>query len=86
VNLRWDAEFTKPFGKNGFSHSFRFFVFHWCDDCYLQKASVMHRMYLCWRPAASIGPKRSAWMRMFGCSGVGSGCSGGGLSVDDLRR
>jgi hypothetical protein len=53
---------------------------------YFVKASMMHRMYLCWRPAASIGPKRSAWMRMFGCSGVGSGCSGGGLSVDDFRR
>ncbi len=51
---------------------------------YFVKASVMQRMYLCCHPAASIGPKRSACIRMFGLSGMGSGCSGGGLFVDDF--
>ncbi len=49
---------------------------------YFVNASVMHRMYLCWRPAASIGPNRSVWIQTFGLSGFGSGWSGGGLSVD----
>ncbi|MFN9938285.1 MAG: hypothetical protein ACK56I_02315, partial [bacterium] len=40
---------------------------------YLVKASVMQRMYLCCRPAASIGPNRSAWIRMLGLSGIGRG-------------
>jgi hypothetical protein len=28
VNLRWDAEFTKPFWKNGLRHSFSYLVLH----------------------------------------------------------
>jgi hypothetical protein len=50
---------------------------------YFVKAPVMHKMYLCWHLVASMGPKRSAWMRMLGWSGISSGCNDGGLSVDD---
>ncbi len=28
VNLHWDAKFTKPFGEDGFHHSFGLFVLH----------------------------------------------------------
>jgi hypothetical protein len=51
---------------------------------YFVNASVMQRMYLCCRPAASIGPKRSACILMFGLSGIGSGWSRGGLFVEDF--
>ncbi len=48
-------------------------------NAYFVKASVMHRMYLCWCLAASIGPKR---FLIFNCSSIGSGWSNGGLAVD----
>ena len=44
----------------------------------LVKASVMHRT--CLLPLLDLsGPNRSAWMRMLGPSGIGSGASGAGL-------
>ncbi len=49
---------------------------------YLVNASVMQRMYLCCYPAANIGPKRTAWIRRLGWSGIGNGCRSGSLSVD----
>jgi hypothetical protein len=33
VTLRWDAEFTKLLGKNGFCHCFRFFVLNGHNEC-----------------------------------------------------
>ncbi len=42
-------------------------------------SKIDKRSHLCCRPAASIGPKRSACILMFGLSGIGSGWSRGGL-------
>jgi hypothetical protein len=70
VNLRWDAEFTKPFGKMAFATVSTSLFSKGVTMVYLVNASVMHKMYLCWLPAANIGPKRSAWMQMFGWSGL----------------
>jgi hypothetical protein len=36
---------------------------------YFSNVSVMHRMYLCWHPVASIGINRSAWILTFGLLG-----------------
>jgi len=77
VNLHRDAKFTKPLGKNGFGHSFCFFIFNRRDECvFCEGTSDAQNVFV-------LAPKRSAWMRMLGWSGISSGCNDGGLSVDD---
>ncbi len=43
---------------------------------YFVNASVIHRMYADFLDASTIRPKRSAWIHVFGVSGIGSGAKG----------
>jgi len=43
---------------------------------YFVNASVIHRMYADFLEASTIGPKRSAWRRVFGMSSIGNRAKG----------
>jgi hypothetical protein len=82
MNLSWYAEFAKPVVKDSSGYRFGLFVVNFSDHRIFCESVGDEQDIGIFVHSISMEPKRSAWILMLGCSGIGNGANGGCLALE----